>query len=466
MSRLVVLPYAPRRWAQRFHDSFKRFAALVLHRRAGKTTAVINHHIRAATDDEWERTRLLHLKPALTAPHIETLLRARQYGHIMPTYKQAELVAWGMLKHYADPFYGRRFNEQKLRVTFKGGHVIQLFGADDPDSLRGPGWSGVSFDEYSQQPPNLFGEVISKALADHLGFAIFCGTIKGTDHLFKTHAVAAASLAWFALWQTIETSLATEDDVTTILLEQAMLDDRDLILKGLMTQADYDQEWYLSPDAAIRGAFFARQLADARDKGRICRVPYDESLPVDTDWDLGVDDSTAIWFSQSLRSGEIHLIDFYEAEGEGLPHFKKVLNDKPYVYGEHWGPHDIKVREWGSGGKTRLEQARKLGIRFKVTKNIGFSDGISAARAILSKCWFDEEKCAVGLHGLRNYRKKWNAAMNEFTGTHVHNFASHPADAFRGMAVRHHVPDEEVPDEREEEFPGQRRLNDPDAWAR
>ena len=165
-----VIPYTPRRWAIPFHASFKRFLALVMHRRCGKTTGIVNHHQRAAMDDDWERRRLRSLKADLTEDDLRPLLRARSYAHIMPSYKQAEVVAWKMVKYYADPIVGRKFNEQKLRVTYPGGHTFQLFGADDPDSLRGLSLSGVSFDEYSQQPQHLFGEVISKALADHLGY--------------------------------------------------------------------------------------------------------------------------------------------------------------------------------------------------------------------------------------------------------------------------------------------------------
>jgi hypothetical protein len=136
------------------------------------------------------------------------------------------------------------------------------------------------------------------------------------------------------------------------------------VAKGLMTQDEYDQEWYLSVDAAVKGAWFAKELAFARQDGRITRVPYDAALPVDTDWDLGMDDSMAIWFSQSLRSGEIRLVDYYEGSGEGFSHYVRTLREKPYVYGKHYPPHDIAVRELGTG-KSRKEVAATLGLRFE-----------------------------------------------------------------------------------------------------
>ena len=307
----INIPYKPRKWARPMHDSFCRWMCLVLHRRAGKTVATINHLQRAATNDAWERRRLRALEPSLSDRHVKDLLRDRFYGHVLPTYRLAEVTVWAMLKYYGERVPGVVFNEQKLRVTYPNGSRLQLFGADNPDSLRGIGFSGVAFDEYSQHPPNVFSEVISKALADHLGYAIFLGTIKGKNQLYRTYQAGQDDPAWFTVWQDVDGSLETETDVTTTLLRQAVEDDRELIAKGLMTQEEFDQEWYLSSDAAIKGAYYITLLTAARKDGRITRVPYDPALPVDTDWDLGISDNMTIWFSQSLRSGEVRLIDYY-----------------------------------------------------------------------------------------------------------------------------------------------------------
>jgi phage terminase large subunit len=437
-----------------------RWSALVLHRRAGKSTAIINHHIRAATDDAWETRRLRHLMPSLSDGDIKALLRDRLYGHFLPTYKQAELVTWGrILKYYAGAIPGVEFNESKLRVTFpkgpNGQAQLQLFGADNPDSLRGAPFSGVSFDEYSQMAPNVFGEVLSKSLGDHLGYAIFAGTIKGRNHLYRTWESSKDDPEWFSCWQDVRESLATENGVTIRMLEKAMADDRALIPKGIMTQAEYDQEWFLSPDAAIKGAWFGAEMAQALADGRIARVPYDPALPVDTDWDLGVDDATSIWFSQSLRSREVRLIDYYEMTGEGLPHYARVLRGAVeggehrtrYIYGKHYGPHDIAVRELGTG-KSRIETAAGLGLKFEdpgTLPKLELADGINAARLLIARCWFDEQRCAHGIEVLRNYQKTWNERLQQFTGVPVHNWASHGADAFRGLATRHKPPTEARP---------------------
>ena len=448
----IEIAYRPRNWARRFHKELTRFAALVLHRRAGKTTALMNQHVRAAMDDDWERSRLRRVNPELTDAQLEELVHppgGRHYGHVMPTRVQAKMVVWDRLKSYALPIPGVKPNESELLLRFPSGHKMQLFGADDPDSLRGFGPSGISFDEYSQQPANIYSEVISKALGDRLGYAIFAGTIKGKDHLYRTHQATKDDPKWFTLWQDIDTSLSTEDGITIQNLRQAMADDRDQISKGLMTQDEYDQEWYLSPEAAIKGSIYGQQISQARKDGRICRVPYEPALPVDTDWDLGVGDSTAIWFSQSLRSGEVRLIDYHEASGEGFPYYAQVLQNKGYSYGKHWAPHDISVRELGSG-KSRLEIAAGFGLRFEITPRIHgvagveVEEGISAARLLLPRCWFDVVKCDKGIEALMHYRRDYNQRLNEFKASPVHDWASHGSDAFRGLAVRHKLPSEPI----------------------
>lgn len=444
MSSLPVevreIPYAPRKWARKLHASFKRWSAIVLHRRAGKTTAILNHHVRAAMDDEWERARLRYLLPDISEGQLKTLLKRRVYWHVMPTFKQGKLTgAWDILKEITRPIEGARPNESEMSVTLANGNRVQIIGADNPDSLRGPGLSGLSLDEYSQIPANAFGEVLSKALADHLGYAIFSGTIKGKDQLYKAFEAAAANPeTWFSLWQNVTGSLETEAGATIEALKRAMEDDRKLVLQGLMTQAEFDQEWFLSVEAAIKGAFWGDEMRAAREQGRILALPYDPALPVDTDWDLGID-AMAVWFSQSERSGNVRLIDYHEDVGGGFPAVIKVVKEKPYIYGKHWGPHDIEVREISSG-LTRRQTAANMGLPFEVTPKISVEEGISAAGMLLARCWFDEGRCSAGLEALRHYRRTWNQRLGVFTEVPVHDVYSHGADAFRGLAVRHQVP--------------------------
>lgn len=443
--QVVEIDYRPRNWARAFHASPARWAAIVIHRRGGKTTAVMNHHQRAAMSDAWESARLKRLQPAFTAADIKELLRYRLYAHVLPVLKQAKLTSWEMLKFFASKVAGAKVNESELRVDYPcpKGHVrrVQLFGADNIDALRGAALSGLSLDEFGQHPPGIFGEILSKALADHLGYGIFAGTIKGKNQLFRTWDAARKEPPekWFSLWQDIDASLKTEEGASIRALEQAMADDRALVRTGQMTQEEFDQEWYLSVEASIKGAYYARQIAAARKEGRITRVPYDAALPVDTDWDLGMADKMTIWFSQSLRSGEVRLIDYYENSGLGIEHYAGVLRERGYSYGEHWAPDDIKVRELGTG-KSRLEVAEGFGIRFKITEKLGVQEGIDAARRLFARCWFDAEKCEQGIECLTHYRKGWNDTLSQFTNEPVHDWSSHGADGFRGLAVRHQPP--------------------------
>lgn len=453
MSLLVTIPYRPRNWAKRLHASFRRWAVIVLHRRAGKTTAILNHHQRAALDNAWETRRLQSLLPNITSGPLKDLLKRRTYWHVMPSYHQAKLTgAWDTLQEIARPIPGAKPNQSEMLMLYPNGNKVQLIGADKPDSLRGPGLSGLSLDEYSQIPGNAFGEVLSKSLADHLGYCIWSGTIKGTDQLHATYQAGKDDPDWFSLWQDVDVSLATEEGATITALMRALEDDRKLVLQGLMSQAEFDQEWYLSPEAAIKGAFYGDQMKALRHNGQICRVPYDPALPVDTDWDLGID-AMAIWFSQATRSGEVRMIDYHEDIGGGLVESIKVLKAKPYVYGEHWAPHDIEVREISSGS-TRKQAAAALGVNFRVTPKIAIEDGITAAQLMLPRCWFDEQKTARGLDCLRQYKRTFQARMNQFSPKPVHDWASHGADAFRGRAVRQRVPQAKPPEYRRAERAG------------
>lgn len=202
-------------------------------------------------------------------------------------------------------------------------------------------------------------------------------------------------------------------------------------------------------EAAVKGAIYGRELEAARADGRVTAVPYDPALPVDTDWDLGIGDAMAIWFSQSTRGGEVRLIDYHEASGEGFPYYVQVLRGKGYTYGQHWAPHDIQVRELSSG-RSRLEVAAQQGIRFEVTPRLQSTEageveeGIHAARMLFPRCWFDAVKCRAGLEALMHYRRDYNERLGEFKATPVHDNASHGSDAFRGLAVRHQIPKEKA----------------------
>lgn len=449
----IDIPYKPRNWAQPFHASFKRWAALVLHRRAGKTTGVLNHHQRAALDDDWERERLRTLEPKFTAAEIEELLAHRHYGHILPLLGQAKSVAWEPLKRIAAAVPGHKPNESELSIKYPRtplrarrsvgsgaltpeAHMttVRLFGADNPDAFRGLPFSGVSYDEYSQHPPNIHGEVVSKALADHLGYGIFAGTIKGKNQLYRTYQAAKDDPAWFALWQNVDTTLATEEGATIVAIRRAMQDDLAQIAAGLMLQSEYDQEWYLSPSAAIKGAYYGKLLEQAIAEGRVGKVPYDPALPVFDVWDLGKGPRMSVGMFQRFGRS-VQMIDYHQGvESDGLPQVIAALQQRPYVWGKHFAPHDIKATDIGTG-KTRLETARLLGWPFTEVPNIGVDNRINAGKLLFPRLWVDEQRCQVFLDAIGQYRQEWDDKRGMFRDQPLHDWTSHPADMYSYAAV-------------------------------
>jgi phage terminase large subunit len=195
----------------------------------------------------------------------------------------------------------------------------------------------------------------------------------------------------------------------------------------------YMHVWEGECMSVAKGAYYAKQMREARAEGRITNVPWEQSIPVQTWWDIGIADSTSIWFTQSVGK-EIRVIDYEEHSGEGLAFYVKLLREKPYIYDEHWGPHDIRVRELGTG-RSRLEQAAEMGLHFNVVKNIPIMDGIQAVRSLFNRCWFDEQKCKLGLDCLSTYHKQFDEINQVYKDRPVHDFSSHGADSFRYFAV-------------------------------
>jgi phage terminase large subunit len=411
MEREIVIPYAPRNWARELHNSKQRWKVLVLHRRAGKTVAVINHLI----------------KDAILTPNA-------RFAYIAPTYKQAKNIAWDYLKYYARPIPGMKPNESELKVEFHNGTKIQLFGSENIDALRGMALWGGAQDESSQQPSNLFSEVISKCLADHLGYWIWLGTPKGKNLFYRTYRTSINNQNYFSMFRTIDNSLANEQGETINNLRQALADDRELVANGEMTQEEFDQEWYCSFEAAIRGAYYAKQIAQARVDGRIKLVPYDEALKVHTVWDLGVGKNLAIGFYQKILN-EARMIDYWEGTAnEGIKDASVMLQNKGYLYGKHFAPHDINAKEITTG-KTRIDTAKEFGVKFNQVPMVKVEDGIEKGRLFWSRLWVNEEKCATWLDGICQYRQEWDDKKNMFIEKPYHDWTSHKGDVHRYAAL-------------------------------
>ncbi|UJD93716.1 terminase [Lelliottia amnigena] len=193
---------------------------------------------------------------------------------------------------------------------------------------------------------------------------------------------------------------------------------------------------------SVEGAYYAKQFRWLYTNKRIGKIPDNSHLPVHTFWDIGVGDSTAIWFVREVGN-EFHIIDYYENSGEGLRHYMKVLKYRGYEYGEHWGPHDIQNREFGADAKSRKELAQEgyeidgqvYSMTFNVVPKTGVDTGIESVREILPSCVFDEEKCAEGISHLEGYRKEWDDKRGCWKDKPLHDFTSHGADGFRYFAV-------------------------------
>lgn len=422
MSEIVVIPYAPRPLQMEVHRLRRthRFGVLVCHRRFGKTVLAVNDLIRSALTCKKPRPRS---------------------GYLAPTYTQGKATAFDYFRYYAEPVPGRVVNQSELRLDFPNQGQARIYGADNPDSLRGLYFDDVVLDEYGLHQAKTYSEVVAPTLVDRGGSALFAGTPNGRNQFYEVaqHAqarVRAGDPDWFyAEYKASQTGLLDAGYLASA--------------KSMMTADEYAQEFECSFEAAVKGAIYAREIETARAAGRITRVPFDPMLPVDTDWDIGYGDATAIWFSQSLRSGEVRLIDYYEASGEALPHYAQVLKlrsaERGYVYGSHWAPWDFAATSFETG-KSRMAAAKEHGFTFKQSPRLArttegeVEEGINAARLFFARCWFDADNCRAGLDALVNYKRDYNQRLNEFKATPVHDWASHGADAFRGLAVRHKVP--------------------------
>jgi hypothetical protein len=394
--------YVPRPQFVPFHTRRQRFACIVTHRRAGKTVACI-HELQACA------LRCRNVRP--------------RFAYVSPFLKQSKTVAWDYLREAAwHPRAGGTIRESELRVDYANGAQVRLYGADNPDALRGIYLDGVVLDEYADMDPRLWSAVIRPALADRKGWAVFIGTPKGRNALFETWTRAGADPQnWYALMlRASESGIIAQDEL-------------DLARRELSDE-QYAQEFECSFDAAIVGAYYGKLMADAEREKRITAVPHQGAALVWTSWDLGIRDATAIWFAQTVGR-EVHLIDYYEASGEDLGHYVRELMARPYEYGGHVVPHDAQAKELGTG-KSRLEVLQSLGLKnLQVAPPLRIEDGINAVRVFLPKCWFDAQKCARAIDALKLYRSDYDDRLQVLRPRPVHDWTSHAADSFRYLAL-------------------------------
>lgn len=382
----------------------RRFNVLVMHRRAGKTVFCLNHLIDRA---------LRHTMPM------------PRFAYVAPTYGQAKRIAWDYLKKYTHMIPGIEVNEADLRIDIpSNGARITLLSAENAINNKGIYLDGVILDEYASMDPSAWREVFRPTLSDRQGWATFISTPKGQNHFYelREHALSGKDQAWFT---------ATYKASETGIIPKAELDSA----RSQMTEEEYNQEYECDFNAGIVGAYFAKDLSKAEKEGRITNIHYDPMLPVNTYWDLGINDLCSVWFVQSLR-GKHRCIDYLEMSGASIPELVAEVKRRPYAFGEWVFPHDAAARDF-STGKSQQQVFQSLGCRpSRIVPKVGSKrESINAARMIFGKTEFDAVKCKRGLEALANYQRKWDEKNGVFQENPLHNWASNGADAFQCFAM-------------------------------
>lgn len=375
----------------------ERWACVVAHRRAGKTVACIQDIVKRA---------------------IEHKGREPRFAYIAPTYTQAKDVAWSYLKEFTAAIPGVEKSESELSVTLPHNKArIRLYGAENYDRLRGLYLDGAIIDEAGDQDPRAWNEVIRPALSDRKGWATFIGTPKGRNSFYDWFVESQKNNDWF--------SLRLRASETGIIDRFELAD-----AKASMTEEAYQQEYETSFEAAIRGAYYAKDITLAEQSGRITGVPHDKAADVVAAWDLGIGDSTAIWIGQ-LVGQEIHMLDYYESSGQGLDHYVDYIKALPFTVHEHILPHDAAAKELQTG-KSRVQFLRERGLNCnEPLPQHAVDDGINAVRMKLNAVWFDRDGCEHGIDCLRMYRAEFDEKKKTLKPRPLHDWSSHGADAFR-----------------------------------
>lgn len=404
----IKINYSPRPLQEHIHKNFKRFNMLVLHRRFGKSQCGLAQMVSMG---------------------IANKMKNPKYAFIAPTFRQAKSISWDKLKDMTKTIPYRSTNEQDLRVDIErpwlGDKVsFSLLSGENYESILGIYLDGVVFDEYQLINPIVWSRVVRPLLSDRLGFAMFLGTPRGEGHFKEMYDRTKNNPDWFVYVCGNKESKIIPDEEMASLTEN-------------MSEEEVAQEFECSWQAPNSGSYYGRNIASLREKNQITQVPHETSLVVDTAWDLGIDDSTTIWFYQQ-NGNAVQIIDYIENSGVGLDWYARELKQghrAQYVYGRHFLPHDAAARDLGTG-KTRQETLKGLGIaNTEILKRQSLEDGIHASRMLLPKCWIDAEKCHRGILAIESYQKIWDEKNKIFSSKPKHDWSSHGADGFRTLAM-------------------------------
>lgn len=396
-TKRVILPYAPREAFLPYHNRTARFCVGVAHRRCGKTVATINDMIKKAVLTDKEQYRA---------------------GYVAPFFNQAKDIAWEYLKRYAAPVLAR-VNEGDAWVELVNGSRIRVYGADNPDRLRGGYFDDVTLDEYADMYPGIWGSIIRPMLADRQGTATFIGTPKGRNAFFDLYERAGNDPDW--------SRFMLRASATGILPQKELINAR-----RDMTPEQYEQEFECSFEAGIVGAYYGREMAECERSGRIRPVPVVDGFPVHTAWDLGKGQNMPVWCFQTLVN-EIRVVDYICDYQYTIEKMADELNVRGY-HGIDYVPHDAKAPSLETG-RTRVETLRLMGRKPALVPMHHVDDGINAVRRTLPSVWFDRDKCRDGLEALRQYHAEYDKKAKVFKNVPNHDWASHPADAMRYLAM-------------------------------
>ncbi len=385
---------------------------------------------------------------------VAAMTRVGGMFHMLPEYAQARKAIWTAV----NPHTGKRrideafphlirenTNEQEMFIRFKNGSTWQVVGSDNFDRLVGVSVAGMTFSEWATANPAAWA-YLAPVVAENNGWALFITTPRGRNHAYNTLKLAQADRNWFAEVSPISSTRAISNEI----VEEQRREYRALF--GIDAgDALIDQEFYCSFEAAILGSYYGRDMADAETAGRVGEVKVWEGLPVHTAWDLGVSrgsDTMVFWFFQIVpaESGraQVRVVDYYAASGMAIKHYADVIKqraeERGYQRGNAWVPHDAKVPEMTSSGKDgrakqRIEVMIEEGLNPKLVPDHKVADGISAVRQIIARCHWDAERCADGIEALKQYQHEWDPEARIFKDTPKKDWSTHPADAFRYLAM-------------------------------
>lgn len=367
--------------------------------------------------------------------------RIGSYWHCLPEYGQARKALWTAVNAHTGkrrlfeafpPEICENVNDTEMFIRLKCGSTWQMIGSDRYDATVGAGVAGITYSEWALANPSAWA-YHRPMLEENNGWAMFITTPRGRNHAHAMYEMAKKNPRWFAEVSSIhETGALSPAQLADSLSEYIALYGEDI------GRAQFEQEYECSFNAAILGAFYAREMGAVRREGRITEeCEPDLSRPVHRAWDIGVKDDTSIWWFQ-VRGAQVFILDCYSQSGVGLDHYADVVHkrhqERGWILGQDFVPHDAKVKEWGTG-RTRVETMREFHLKPFLVPMATKMDGINAVRQTLARSIFHPDCEAQGISALEQYRREWDDEKKTFKASEVHDWSSHLADAFRYLAM-------------------------------